>query len=128
MMTPARPRWLQVEQIGPVTVVTFATRAILEEDAVEAARAQLNGLVDHMGRHQLLLDLGQVERLTSLMVGRLVGLSKKVRAVGGRLALCGVKPKMREVFNMLGLPRVIPTYDSQPEALQSFGALEEVCV
>ena len=29
MMTLVRPRWLQVEQIGPVTVVTFPPGEIL---------------------------------------------------------------------------------------------------
>jgi anti-anti-sigma factor len=126
MMTLVRPRWLQVEQLGPVTVVTFATRSILDEEAVEAARQQLNGLVDHLGQNQLILDLRQVDRLTSLMIAGLIGLSKKVRAVDGQLALCGVKPRMREVFEMLGLPRVIPIYNSQQEALQSFNVLQEV--
>ena len=128
MMTLVRPRWLQVEELGSVTVVTFATRSILDEEAVDAARQQLNGLVDHLGHYQILLDLSQVDRLTSLMIAGLIGLSKKVRAVGGRLVLCGVRPRMREVFEMLGLPRVIPIYPSPQEALQSFDALQEACV
>jgi anti-anti-sigma factor len=121
MMTLACPRWLQLEEIGPVTVVTFATRSVLDMDSVEAVRDQLNGLVDHLGRCELILDLSQVDRLTSLMVARLIGLAKRARAAGGRIAVCGVRPKVREVFDLLQLPRVFPIYDDQQEALESFG-------
>ena len=113
-------RWLEVEEVGAVTVVRLLARRILTEEAVEAVGEELAGLLRAPGGAKVVLHLGEVESMTTLMVGRLVLLHRQVEAAGGRLVLCGAEPALKEVFALLRLPRVMPVYRGEQEALESF--------
>jgi anti-anti-sigma factor len=119
MATPARSSLLRIKEVGPVAVVSFAARNILDEADVEAIGRQLTALVDQKRIH-LVLHFGSVERLTSLMLARLISFAAKVRAAGGRVVMCQIGPQLRELFDLLSLAKVIPAYDTEDEALQGF--------
>ena len=113
-------RWLEVEEVGAVTVVRLLARRILTEEAVEAVGAELAGLLRGPGCAKVVLHFGEVESMTTLMVGRLILLHRQVEAAGGRLVLCGAEPFLEELFALLRLPQVVPVYRSEQEALDSF--------
>ena len=52
---------------------------------------------------QLLLDFGKVQFLSSIVLGKLITLSKKAKATGGRLIFCNVRPEMAELFEITKL-------------------------
>jgi anti-anti-sigma factor len=120
MATQTRPGRLQVEQVGPVTVVTFASPYILDEEEVRGVADQLMEIVEAMRRRYLVLNFGRVRRLTSGLIGVLISLSRKVQVRRGRMVMCGLQPELREAFNLVNLPQLIPAYGSQEDALQSF--------
>jgi anti-sigma B factor antagonist len=115
-----RAACLEVEQIGDVTVVKFTHRRILTAETVETIGAQLMSLVEVDGRRRLVLDFSHVDRLATAMLGKLVMMHQKIRAVNGRLALCRIAPHLSEIFTLLKLPQVLDIYRDEPEALQSF--------
>ena len=119
-MSAPSSRWLEVEEVGPVTVVRVTARRILTEEAVEAIGRQLNALVAGPGCKNVLLQLSAVESITTMMVGKLLGLQRKLQASGGRLVLCGAGPVIGEVLTLLRVAQVIPIYRSEQDALQSF--------
>jgi anti-sigma B factor antagonist len=121
MSLPSYYRWLDVEQLGDVTAIRFTTRTILGDDAIGAIGQQLLGLVDSAGCRRFVLNLSNVESLSTAMIGRLVALHRRVEAAGGRLVLCGLGPFLMEIFRVLNLPEVAPIYRDEPEALRSFG-------
>jgi anti-sigma B factor antagonist len=120
MPTLASPRPLRVNDLNGVAVVTLAADGVLTEAEVQGAVDEVGRLVTEEGRRHLLLDLTPVTCPTSQLLAKLIGLSKQVKASGGRLAVCGVGRNLHAVFSLLHLPQIIPTYDSLPEALQSF--------
>jgi anti-anti-sigma factor len=120
MATQTRPGRLQVQEVGPVTVVTFASPYILDEDEVRSTGQQLAALVEALGRRYLVLHFGRVQRLSSGLIGVLIGLARKLNGTRGRAAMCGLRPELREAFDLVSLPQLIPTYGTQEEALQSF--------
>src|SRR5947208_1405873 len=77
MSTQGGPRLLEVEQVGEVTLVTITPRKILAEETTETIGAQLFSLVKELGCRKLVLNFGQVERLTSVMLGKVVMLHRK---------------------------------------------------
>jgi anti-anti-sigma factor len=111
-------QWLQIEEIGPVTVVKFSHRRILTEQTVEIIAGQLFSLVRNEGRHHLVLNLGNIDRLATAMVGKLLILHRRLRAVGGSLVLCRIAPHLYEIFTLLGLTRILRIVPKEPEALQ----------
>jgi anti-sigma B factor antagonist len=114
---PSSP--LRVEQADDITVVRFTTSQVLGEGPCEAVRKQLFGLVDDGGRRKLLLDLTGVERLDSDVVAKLIWLDKRVKAAGGRLALCHLTPALSAVFQTLRLHRLLSIYGDEQAAVQT---------
>jgi anti-sigma B factor antagonist len=120
MSAPPRLRWLEAETVGEVTVVRFLLRRILAQEEVEQIDRELVFLVGDPGCPKVVVHLGKVESMTTVMVGRLLALHKQVAATGGRLVLCNPGSFLTEVFTLLRLPRVVPVYGGEQEALQSF--------
>jgi anti-sigma B factor antagonist len=119
-MSPSSPSAVRFEQIGKVTVVRFQRPRILDEWDVASTSGPLLALVEKQGRHNVLLDFGGVERLTTDFLGKLITLHQKAQALGGRLALCGLHPDVYPIFETLGLPKLLHIYPDERSALQSF--------
>jgi anti-sigma B factor antagonist len=117
---PAYYRWLEVEQLGDVTVIRLTTRTILGGDAIEAITAQLFGLVEEAGCRQFVLNLGNVESVSTAMVGKLVALHRRLEAAQGRLVLCRLGPFIMEIFKVLKLGPLAQVYREEHEAVRSF--------
>ena len=111
---------LEAEEVGEVTVVRFRGRHIREEEAIRAVSRSLGRLVERDGRTRLLLDFAGIEHLASLIIAALLQLRDRTRKAGGRLALCGLRPDVAEVFRITGVDKVLNIYPGEQEALASF--------
>ncbi|HLJ91708.1 MAG TPA: STAS domain-containing protein [Gemmataceae bacterium] len=120
MVRPLGENWLEVEQIGDVTIARFTARHLLDEQKMQAISRQLRSLGEEAGHRPLVLNFGQVERLSTELMGKLVALQNRVQQKGGRLALCKIHPQVYEVFKILKLPQVFSIFTDEQEALQHF--------
>jgi anti-sigma B factor antagonist len=111
---------LEVKQAGTVTVVNFVTSRLWGEGATDDTGEQLFSLVDEEKCRQVLLNFNAVKRLDSSMMGKLITLHKKLKAAGGRLAICNLRLKLGEIFRTLKLHRYLNLYGDEQEALQTF--------
>jgi anti-sigma B factor antagonist len=111
---------LEVEEVGEVTVVHFRDRHIVDDLAIEGIGRELARLSDRAGGNKLLLSFGNVEHLSSAVLGKVLRLEKRLRKLGGRLALCQLKPATREAFAITGLDKVLNIYPDEQRALLSF--------
>jgi anti-anti-sigma regulatory factor len=109
-------QWLQIEPVGDVSVATFTQADILDLEMIRVLGEQLLGLAD-AGR-QVLLNFCHVNRLSTALVGKVVLLHHRLKAMGGQLALCQVAPHLREALELLKLPRLVPIYGGEREALE----------
>ena len=64
--------WLEVETVGDVAVGRFAQCRILHDEAVQEAGTQLLGLMEATGCRKVLLDLTQVEGMSTAFMGKLM--------------------------------------------------------
>src|SRR5262245_13250662 len=94
---------LELEQVGEVTVVHITTKRLLDEARVEGVNQSLLRLAGDLGRARMVVDFGTVEALSSAVLGTLLALRSRLLEQGGRLALCAVRPDLREVFTLTGL-------------------------
>jgi anti-anti-sigma factor len=109
---------MEIEHVGNVTIVRFLD-LILSGITAEAVSDDLFRLVDGDGRSRLILNFAKVRSLTSLMLGKLITLNKKVQAAGGRLAVCALSPDLQEIFEVTRLSEYLDIYADEQEALQS---------
>jgi len=110
-----------VQNIGGVTVVDFTDSSILDGIAVETIGQRLYELVDERARRKVLLDFTQVKFLSSSLLGVLIKLQQKAKAIKGRIAICGLRPELRRVFEISRTEKLFSFYDSEEAALNSFG-------
>jgi len=120
MSSPPRNRCIEVEQVGKISVVKFTRSEFLDDESIEMIGSQLFGYVDRLGVRQMVLNFAGVERMASLMLGKIMALHRKLKAVGGRLVLCGVDPEIYWVFETLRLPKLLCFCKDEQEALQAF--------
>ncbi len=118
MQAQAQPGWLETEQIGATVVARFTTRRIVSEEKMLVLGRQLFELGEAAGHGRLVLNFEAVERLSSAMLGKVIGLQRRVEAKGGQLALCGISSHLRGLFKSLKLARLVTIYETEQEALQ----------
>jgi anti-sigma B factor antagonist len=110
---------LEVEQVSHVTVVKILQRRLLDGDTIDWLGGQLFQLADELGERDVVLNLVNVERVSSALVGKLAALHARVNTLGGRLALCQLHPELAAVLKMLRLHRYLNVYDREDDAVQA---------
>jgi anti-sigma B factor antagonist len=111
---------LAVREVGPVTVVRFVNRRIWDEANVQEIGQELFQLVDEQRRDRLLLNFAEVDFLTSAALGKLIMLHRKLKALGGTMRLCEVRPVVYEVFAITRLNELFGIHDNETDALAAF--------
>jgi anti-sigma B factor antagonist len=76
--------------------------------------------VEKEKRSAVLLNFVDVEFLSSAALGKLITLDKKVKAAGGKLKLCNIRPQIYEVFAITKLNKLFEIKDNQDEAVAAF--------
>ena len=116
---------IQVVERDGVTIARVRLEAILNEAQVQAFGKALLALADVPGRRVILNFLG-LQHLTSLALGELIRLHKRLAESGGELCLADIDPRIYEVFTITRLDRLFKIYEREDEAVASFrGAVEE---
>jgi anti-anti-sigma factor len=107
MTSPIERSRLSVEHMPGGVLVRLIDCEMLHEETIPTVREQLQRLAEERAPARLMLDLEGIRFMTSTGLGMLVGLHKKVQALGGCLTLCGLNPQVRELFEVTQLYRVL---------------------
>jgi anti-sigma B factor antagonist len=113
-------RHLSVNEVGDVAVVRFRDRKIVEDINIQELGQEMFHLIDADNRVRLLLNFSSVEFLSSAALGKLITLEKKMKAHGGTLRLCSIRPEIYEVFAITKLNRVFDIREDEADALAAF--------
>lgn len=118
-MTPQpQSLWLLVEQAGDVSIVRFRLRTLVKQGTIETIGDKLHELIDEQGRRRILLDFANVDGVASMLMGKLIGVARKLDETGGRTALCNLRQELADVFASLRLGQLIAIYPDEAMALQ----------
>lgn len=91
-----------------LTVVHFAGhKVLLDAEIVARIHEQLLSLADEPSTSDVLIDLGNVEYVSSAALGTLVSLHKKLLARGRNMTLANLNPKVYEVFAVTRLDTLL---------------------
>ena len=78
---------------------------------------RLRSLMEEHLTYRLLLELGEIERLSSKLIGELLSLDQWIRARQGVMRLCGLSPHKAEVLRHCRLDGLFPIYRDRLEAV-----------
>jgi anti-sigma B factor antagonist len=111
---------LAVTQKGSVHVVHFLDRKILDESNIVEIANQLFDLVDKNKGVKMCLNFGNVQYLSSTVLGKLITLNTRVHEDAGKLVLCAIRPQILEVFKITKLTKLFDIVDDEATALSHF--------
>jgi anti-anti-sigma factor len=106
-MSMNSPEPLSVTRDGDRTTARFARLTSLNEYHADLIGKQLMALADAPGTKFITLDLGNVEYVTSTVLGHLVALNKRLQTAGGRLTLDNVRPAVKDILKVTLLDQVL---------------------
>ena len=115
-MAPIKPR-ISVEYSENATIVTPTDEKILEEKDIQTLQESIMSVIEQSERINLILDFRNVRFLSSAVLGLLIRISKKVYESDGQLKLCGINPKIYEIFKITRLTRIFEIYKDVKEAV-----------
>ena len=107
-------------QVQDVTILDLHGKILIGEGD-ELLRDKVNSLL-HQGHKKLVLNLEGVPYIDSAGLGEIVRTYTSVSRQGGKLKLLNLTKRIQDLLSITKLLTVFETYDSEQEALKSFGA------
>jgi anti-anti-sigma factor len=110
-------------RVADVTILELEGRLVLEEGAIPL-RDYVNQLVEQ-GRVKVVLDLGKVTRLDSAGIGMILSKYLSASRKGGKVKLLHLTSRSGHLMDITKLSTVFEIFDSEDEAIRSFGLAPE---
>ncbi len=95
---------MQERQAGEVTIL--APEGRIDSSNAKAFESGVLGAIDG-GRRQLLLDLGGIDYMASAGLRVLLLAAKRLQGLGGKLVLCSLGDRVREVLTIAGFSALL---------------------
>ena len=113
---------MQIEErvVGEVMVLDLKGKMTLGEGD-ELLKDKINSLISQ-GHKKLLLNLEGVPYIDSAGLGEIVRTYTTVSRQGGKLKLLNLTKRIQDLLSITKLLTVFETFDSESEAVKSFGA------
>ena len=74
------------------------------------------------GARGIVCNFADVEFVSSAGLRVLLATAKKLGALQGEIRVCAMNPVVKDVFEISGFSMIIKVFESEPEAVQGFGA------
>ncbi len=82
---------------------------------------KLMEFIDKEDIHNLVLNMDQVEYMSSSGFRVAIALLRRLKDKNGLLKICNLRPAVRRIFDVIELTTLFEIYDSEEEAIKSFG-------
>lgn len=105
--------------VGEKNIIRVKIDGYLDSSTFPKLQEHLNNLTEE-DNINFLLDLADLDYISSAGLGVLMGILREVRARGGDLKITNMSEKIERVFNLLGFSRLMKIYPSDVEAINSF--------
>ena len=109
---------LCIEQTNDVVVATATTPDLTETEATELVD-ELIACIRYDAAHFFVLDLSQVQRITSSAIQALLILYQELEHVRGRVVLTNCQPNVESVFETTRLDALFELHEDIDEAVEA---------
>jgi len=116
-------RWTQIDErcVDDVVILDLRVPDLTQTDATSQLVEKTRQLVSN-GRTRIVLNLCDLPYIDSDGLGQIVSAHKAAREAAGSVSVCGLTPRLRRAFQVNRLDSFLAVFDSEREAVQSFGA------
>lgn len=99
-------------------VLLIVCEGELDLKAAQQYRIAIDSKLEETEAKYLVFDLTEVTFIDSSGLGMILGRYRKVSCMGGRAALCGIRPKLSRMLEVSGLKTLMPVYQTRQEAIE----------
>ncbi len=110
---------MEITQTQHGDVLVMAIKGRLDAHTSKTFEDRLIPPIDQ-GTKQLVVDFSPLDYISSAGLRVLLLAARKLSDGGGKIALCGLKPSIKTVFDIAGFSALFPIFSSLPEALNDF--------
>ncbi|WP_206425348.1 anti-sigma F factor antagonist [Staphylospora marina] len=110
---------LQVKHDRHVLVVRLVGE--LDHHASERVRQTIEQELAKGYTANLVLNLADLEFMDSSGLGVILGRYRKVSELGGKMALCSIRPSVGRLMEMYGLYKILPVFEDEHSAISACG-------
>ena len=101
-----------------MSLVQLVPKTIVAESDIRTITDELGELIDS-GQNCIALNFGNVERLSSQVMGEVVQVYRRCKDTGGTLKICKVPPQVAQILSMTKIDRHIEVFPDERMALES---------
>jgi anti-sigma B factor antagonist len=110
---------ISIRECGDVNILDLVGRSTVDAGESESLSKYLRALTS-TGKHKLLLNLAKLLRIDSSGVSIIVEIYVSVKRSGGELKLLSPRGRVLDVLTVFRLLEVIPSFEDEIEAVESF--------
>jgi len=116
----ADPIQFMEENRQGVTIVHIVNKRLIEPQLSDDLTRRLCALIEG-GVLCMLMDMGAVERISSVFFRSFIMAGKKANEHKAKIAFCNLTPVIKEGFVITGLDKLFKIYDSEGKAIGELG-------
>jgi anti-anti-sigma factor len=109
----------RIFQEQSVTIMEFRVRPDGDALALDSLMETITAEVEKRAMARWVLDLTEVAYLNSAGLGLLCNIRFKVKQAKGKLALCGLSPRMMELFRSCCLEKLFQIVKTRQDAVRA---------
>lgn len=103
---------------GSVLVVYLEGR--LDVSVANEVEEELSSLIDTQGHKNVLLNMADVDYMSSSGFRACISTLRKLNAKEGSLKISNIKPAVKRIFDVIELTSLFDIFETEEEALKSF--------
>ena len=115
----AKPFNVRVDRGQPDEVSVLALEGFVDAHTAPEFERAIQAEVD-AGRVRLVVNCRELTYISSAGLGVFMGFVEEVRERGGDIKICGLVPKVQQVFELLGFHKIYELEDDRPAAVRRF--------
>jgi anti-sigma B factor antagonist len=103
------------EPSGDLCLISLEGR--LDNESTQNFQETVSKRID-TGSSKLVMDMRQLDYISSVGLRGLLIVSKKLKPLGGKLVMFGLQAHIKDVFDIAGFSSLFPAYPDQEEAVR----------
>ncbi len=104
---------------GKTMVVKF-TESELDHHVSIPIREQLDDLINSNYIDNVIFDFDNMTFMDSSGIGVIIGRYKKISRDGGKVSIININDRVKKIFKLSGIDKIVGIHDTYEEALNSF--------
>ena len=108
---------MDISEDRKADAVILALSGKLDATTAKTFEDRILGVIN-LGTQRLVVDLSQLDYVSSSGLRVFILAAKRLQTVGGKIVLCSMKDHVRQVFDLAGFSSMLSIYGSRDEAIK----------